>query len=185
MRRFTEDSFSSAFVSTIGIDFRYKVITKGDKKVRLEIWDTAGQERFKSITTSYLRGAQGILIVYDVTDRKSFQRVDAWLQDIQQYAELHVDRVLVGAKCDMVDKRVISPEEGLALANAHGLAFFEASAKSNTGVTAPFDHLCTTVLARLNAEANSKGAKPSVDLSKAAAGASSSQAPSSSGGCCG
>jgi len=69
MRRFTEDTFSSAFVSTIGIDFRYKVVARGDKKVRLEIWDTAGQERFKSITTSYLRGAQGILVVYDVTDR--------------------------------------------------------------------------------------------------------------------
>jgi len=100
--------------------------------------------------------------------RKSFARVDAWLADIQQYAELHVDRVLVGCKCDMEDKRQITPEEGRTLAAAHGLTFFEASAKGNAGVAAPFDHLCTSVLERLGNDA-AKGAKPSVDIRAAAA----------------
>jgi small GTP-binding protein len=85
MMRFTDQTFSSTFVSTVGIDFKYKVITiepYGSSKpvtIRLELWDTAGQERFKSITTSYLRGAQGILVCYDITDRRTFQRVDAWM----------------------------------------------------------------------------------------------------------
>jgi Ras-related protein Rab-8A len=186
MRRFTEDAFSSAFVSTIGIDFRYKVVTRNERKVRLEIWDTAGQERFKSITTSYLRGAQGILIVYDVTDRTSFQRVDAWLHDIQQYAELHVDRVLVGSKCDMVEKRVVLEEEGRALAQAHGLAFFEASAKSNIGVAAPFDYLCTAVLARLGAsQSKAQGGVKLGDNIKSGSIASGQQQQQQAGGCCG
>ena len=85
MMRFTEQTFSSTFVSTVGIDFKYKVIsieptgTSKQVTIRLELWDTAGQERFKSITTSYLRGAQGILVCYDITDRKTFQRVDSWM----------------------------------------------------------------------------------------------------------
>lgn len=85
MMRYTDQTFSSTFVSTVGIDFKYKVITIDTPNsarpatIRLELWDTAGQERFKSITTSYLRGAQGILVCYDITDRKTFQRVDSWM----------------------------------------------------------------------------------------------------------
>lgn len=84
MMRFTEQTFSATFVSTVGIDFKYKVISIEPQSskpvsVRLELWDTAGQERFKSITTSYLRGAQGILVCYDITDRRTFQRVDSWM----------------------------------------------------------------------------------------------------------
>lgn len=85
LMRFTDQTFSSTFVSTVGIDFKHKIINiepQGSSKpvaVRLELWDTAGQERFKSITTSYLRGAQGIIVCYDITDRKTFQRVDQWM----------------------------------------------------------------------------------------------------------
>ena len=90
MMRFTDQTFSSTFVSTVGIDFKYKVVnivpTGASKAVpiRLELWDTAGQERFKSITTSYLRGAQGILVCYDITDRRTFQRVDTWMYVVKE-----------------------------------------------------------------------------------------------------
>ena len=75
------------------------------------------QERFKAITTSYLRGAQGIMLVYDVTDRKSFEHVDHWMGQIKQYADLQVDLILVGNKCDLEESRVVSPEQGEQLAS--------------------------------------------------------------------
>ena len=90
MLRYAQDMFSPTFITTVGIDYKYKFVTIDGKKIRLEIWDTAGQERFKAITRSYLRGAQGILLTYDVTDRKSFLHVDHWMSQIMQYAELTV-----------------------------------------------------------------------------------------------
>lgn len=155
--RYVEQTFSTTFVSTVGIDFKYKILDLDGTKVRLEIWDTAGQERFKSITTSYLRGAQGILVCYDVTDRKSFTRVDTWLHDIQQHAELHVDCVLVGLKCDLESSRTVLQEEGKSLAEAHGMPFFEASAKATVGVNAPFERLARSVVDRIRQQQEGSG----------------------------
>ena len=70
--RFSEDSFTPSFITTIGIDFKIRTIELDGKRVKLQIWDTAGQERFRTITTAYYRGAMGILLVYDVTDERSF-----------------------------------------------------------------------------------------------------------------
>lgn len=84
-----------------------------------------------------------------MTDRRTFQRVDQWLHEIQQYAELHVNIVLVGTKADLENQRSVLKEEGVALAEAHGIAFFEVSAKGNLNVTAPFDHLAKRVYERL------------------------------------
>jgi small GTP-binding protein len=179
MMRFSEQTFSSTFVSTVGIDFKYKMVTidaPGSSKpvtVRLELWDTAGQERFKSITTSYLRGAQGILVCYDITDRKTFQRVDAWMHDIQQYAELSVTLVLVGTKTDLEAQRAVMKEEGQALAEAHGIAFFEVSAKNQIGVNAPFEFLAKKVFERLQKTGVLK-AKQAIDVAPTKPEASSS-----------
>jgi Ras-related protein Rab-8A len=99
--RYSDDSFTSSFITTIGIDFKIKSITIGDAKVKLQIWDTAGQERFRTITTAYYRGAMGILLVYDVTDDTSFGNVRNWMRQIQQNAAENVNRVLLGNKCDI------------------------------------------------------------------------------------
>ena len=96
----------------VGIDYKYKFIEIDGKKVRLEIWDTAGQERFKAITRSYLRGAQGILCVYDVTDSNSYEHVSSWMLQIKQYADLKVVKVLVGNKCDPEQRRTVKHEDG-------------------------------------------------------------------------
>jgi GTPase SAR1 family protein len=82
--RYASDHFSQTFITTIGIDFKIKNIDLDSKRIKLQIWDTAGQERFRTITTSYFRGAQGILLVYDVTDKKSFQSIRNWVAQIQQ-----------------------------------------------------------------------------------------------------
>lgn len=99
--RYSDDSFTSSFITTIGIDFKIKSIVIDDSKVKLQIWDTAGQERFRTITTAYYRGAMGILLVYDVTDEASFKNIGNWMKQIEQNAADNVNMVLIANKCDV------------------------------------------------------------------------------------
>ena len=92
--RFSDDAFNTTFISTIGIDFKIKTIDIGGKRVKLQIWDTAGQERFHTITTSYYRGANGIMLVYDITNPKSFDNITKWLKNITDFAADDVERIL-------------------------------------------------------------------------------------------
>jgi len=97
-------------------------------------WDTAGQERFRTITSSYYRGAHGIIIVYDITDRDSFDNVKQWMHEIGRYACENVNKLLVGNKCDMEAKRQVGYDEAKAFADEHGIPFLETSAKEATNV---------------------------------------------------
>merc|ERR1712165_23648 len=111
--------------STIGIDFKIKTIDINGKRVKLQIWDTAGQERFHTITTSYYRGANGIMLVYDITNPKSFDNINKWLKNITDFAVDDVERVLLGNKADMEEKRMISTNRGQEIADTHGIKFYE------------------------------------------------------------
>ena len=103
--RFTDDCFSENFSTTIGVDFKIRTLdVKGDRKAKIQIWDTAGQERFRAITHSYYRNADGIFIVFDVTNNKSFENVDTWFQSVKKLAN-HSKIVIVGNKSDLIDKR--------------------------------------------------------------------------------
>jgi len=150
--RYANDSFSPTFITTIGIDFKIKNIDIDNKKIKLQIWDTAGQERFRTITTSYFRGAQGILLVYDVTDRRSFESIRNWISQIQQHADVHVNKILIGNKCDMLDEKVVSTEEGEKLAKEFNMQFYEASAKNDVNVEKSFISLARAVKDRLVAD---------------------------------
>ena len=143
--RYSNDAFSSSFLSTIGVDFKIKYLTIDDKNVKLQIWDTAGAERFRTITTSYFRGAQGILLVYDVTDRNSFNNVSSWLAQINKHADTNVNIVLVGNKCDS-ENRLISHDEGEKLASQHFLNCFECSAKSGYNINSLYETLTKEVM---------------------------------------
>ncbi|XP_016356326.1 ras-related protein Rab-13-like isoform X2 [Sinocyclocheilus anshuiensis] len=110
--RFAEDNFNSTYISTIGIDFKVKTIEFEGKKVKLQVWDTAGQERFKTITTAYYRGAMGIILVYDITDEKSFENIQNWMKSIKENASVGVSQMLLGNKCDIEAKRKVSKEIG-------------------------------------------------------------------------
>jgi Ras-related protein Rab-8A len=163
--RYANDSFSPTFITTIGIDFKIKNIDIDTTKINLQIWDTAGQERFRTITTSYFRGAQGILLVYDVTDRRSFESIRNWISQIQQHADVHVNKILVGNKCDMLDEKVVSTEEGEKLAKEFGIQFWECSAKNDINVEESFIGIARGVKDRLIAEGQGGPAqKPTVQL---------------------
>ncbi|KAI8067906.1 ras family-domain-containing protein [Gongronella butleri] len=147
--RFSDDSFTPSFITTIGIDFKIRTIELDGKRIKLQIWDTAGQERFRTITTAYYRGAMGILLVYDVTDERSFGNVRNWFSNIEQHANEGVNKILIGNKCDMEDKRVVKKEQGEELARELGIQFMETSAKANIGVEEAFFDLARDIKKRL------------------------------------
>lgn len=144
--RFSDDAFNTTFISTIGIDFKIKTIELKGKKIKLQIWDTAGQERFHTITTSYYRGAMGIMLVYDITQPKSFDNIAKWLRNIEEHANEDVEKMLLGNKCDMEDRRAISRERGEDIARQHGIRFLETSAKANINVERAFYELSEAIL---------------------------------------
>jgi Ras-related protein Rab-1A len=136
--RFTDDTWSDSYVTTIGVDFKIKTLEVDGKSVKLQIWDTAGQERFRNIISSYYRGAQGIMVVYDITDIESFQNLNSWLIEIEKNASKSVHKILVGNKCDLVNERKVTFEQGKDFAAQYGMQFFETSAKESKNVSEAF-----------------------------------------------
>jgi len=144
--RFSDDAFNTTFISTIGIDFKIKTIELKGKKIKLQIWDTAGQERFHTITTSYYRGAMGIMLVYDITNSKSFENIAKWLRNIDEHANEDVEKMILGNKCDMDENRQVPKERGDAIAREHGIKFMETSAKNNINIERAFHELAEAIL---------------------------------------
>lgn len=152
LHRFADDDYKDDYISTIGVDFKIKTLEGPDgKQMKLQIWDTAGQERFRTITSSYYRGAHGIIIVYDITDSESFANVKQWLHEINRYASENVNKLLVGNKSDLTSDRQVSTEQGKELAESLKLDFVETSAKSNNNVTEVFHKMAGEIRERIAA----------------------------------
>lgn len=139
---------------TVGIDFKFKNITVDGERVKVHVWDTAGQERFRTLTATYYRKAQGVLLVYDVTNRESFNNVRNWMSQITINAEVGISVYLVANKLDLVEKRVVSFEEGEALAKEFKTSFMEVSAWSGQNVNESFLALALMAKERLDNGAN-------------------------------
>lgn len=154
--QYANQTFTPNFISTIGIDFKIKHCVIDGSRVKLQIWDTAGQERFRTITTSYFRGAQGIMLVYDVTDRKTYENIKSWVSQIKMHADSNVNQILVANKCDLAE-RLVTYEEGEALAKQFGMKFVETSAKTNTNVEEAFIQIASEVKDRLSKQVNNTG----------------------------
>ena len=149
--RFVDSLWNDAFVPTIGVDFKVKTLEINNKKVKMQIWDTAGQERFRTVVSTYFKGAHGILLLYDVTNKDSFKNLESWLIEIEKNSSDKVLKILLGNKCDLSDDREIQTEEGQAFAIRNGMEFMETSAKMNTNVSEAFE-----TLGKLMIEFNSK-----------------------------
>ena len=119
------------------------------KKIKLQIWDTAGQERFRTITTAYYRGAMGIMLVYDVTNEKSFDNIKNWIRNIEEHASSDVEKMILGNKCDIHDRRQVSRERGEQLAIEYNIKFMETSAKSSFNVEEAFFTLAKDIKAKM------------------------------------
>lgn len=151
LRRFSDNDFQTGYSSTIGVDFEVRTIDVGAKKVKLQMWDTAGQERFRTITSSYYRGAHAVLIVFDVTVEESFGNVRRWLHELQtvQDHSAHATRpqiLLIANKVDLVRQRVVETHRVEELAAELHVPFLETSAKSNTNVLEAFQAIGSAFL---------------------------------------
>ena len=150
LTRFADDTFSRSHISTIGVDFKIRTLNIDGKIIKLQIWDTAGQERFRTITSSYYRGAHGIIVVYDVTDQKSFNNVRQWLKEIERYAIDDVTKVLVGNKCDLTTQKVVEYNTGKEFADNFAIPFLETSARSSTNIKDVFVTITTDIQKRVS-----------------------------------
>jgi len=147
--RFADNTFTESFISTIGVDFKIRTLDIDGNTVKLQIWDTAGQERFRTITSSYYRGAHGIIVVYDVTNPETFNNVQKWLQEIERYACETVHKLLVGNKCDLVSERKVTADDAREFADQLNLVFLETSAKDSTNVEEAFSKMARSIKEKL------------------------------------
>ncbi|PWA97394.1 small GTPase superfamily [Artemisia annua] len=204
--RFSDGSFTTSFITTIGIDFKIRTVELDGKRIKLQIWDTAGQERFRTITTAYYRGAMGILLVYDVTDESSFNSklcrslcmshiihylafcycpdIRNWIRNIEQHASDNVNKILVGNKADMDEsKRAVPTAKGQALADEYGIKFFETSAKTNLNVEEVFFSIAKDIKQRLS-DTDTKAEPSTIKINQPDASAGNGQGAQKSA-CCG
>ena len=148
LTRFSDDTFSESFISTVGVDFKVRTLALNGKVVKLQIWDTAGQERFRTITSAYYRGADGILVVYDVTSQESFAHVKTWMAEISRYAAQRdqVKLLVVGNKTDLEGQRRGTYGEAAQLCEGLGAPLIETSALSSARVHEAFAGIASRIL---------------------------------------
>ncbi|XP_033216746.1 ras-related protein Rab-43-like [Belonocnema kinseyi] len=150
VQRFRSGNFIERHGSTIGVDFSLKTVIVDGKKVKLQIWDTAGQERFRTITQSYYRSANGVIVVYDITKRSTFLNLQRWVEEVRRYASSHVLLILVGNKNDLEDSREVEKAEADAVCEylPEVLSVVETSAKENTNIDSIFFSLASELKRR-------------------------------------
>jgi Ras-related protein Rab-18 len=183
--QFTDGYFNENLQSTIGVDFKVKVMDAASpdgksKRVKVTIWDTAGQERFRTLTSSYYRGAQGIILVYDVARKETFDSLSMWLQEVEQFSMgggKEVVKLLVGNKIDQ--PRLVQRDLADDWARSRGMLFMEASAKTKEGISQVFNEVVQKILENPTLLSNTRPAKPNGRST-----VNPSQASSSKGGCC-
>jgi small GTP-binding protein len=177
--RFADDKWTDSYISTIGVDFKIRTIELDGKTIKLQIWDTAGQERFRTISSTYYRGAHGIIVVYDITNSASFDNVKRWLTEIDKYARENVNKLLVGNKMDLDESgdgklRQVSQDTGKSFANSIDVPFLETSAKAGTFVDTAFLMMAHEIKNKmLNAQSTSGNG-----------GVDTSKGTEKKGGCC-
>ena len=149
--RYSEDKFNYNKIATIGIDFKIKVIRKGNEKIKVSIYDTAGQERFQNIVKHYYKGANGVLLVYDITKRDSFKKLEFWIEDLKENAD-NIDNLfiyLIGNKNDMEEKREVSFQEATDFAKDKQLPYIEVSAKTGNNIKKLFDEVIKGAMTKM------------------------------------
>ncbi|KAM0675152.1 hypothetical protein GVAV_001495 [Gurleya vavrai] len=148
IKRYTDEIYQQNYISTIGVDFKIKTIQVNNEPVKLQIWDTAGQERFRTITNSYYRGAHGIIVVFDLTDRESFNSVSDWIEEIKAHANENIEIVLIGNKVDLKEKIEVSDKmmEDFVAKSLNNSVFLKTSAKENYCVEEVFVKLASNLV---------------------------------------
>jgi len=144
--RYTENTFDSDSLSTLGVDVKYKYVTMNNKKIRMNIWDTAGQDRFKNIAKNYFKGANAVIFVYDVNVKQTIEKIKYWINSANENTSKDVVGVIVGNKIDMRENHEIMNEQIKSLADKYDMETFETSAKTGEGISEVFTYLVQCLL---------------------------------------
>ena len=182
VERLINDDFTGDNETTIGVEFRTFPVQVGDVEVKLNIWDTAGQEKFRSVSKAYFRNALGAILVFSLTDQKSFDALDDWLNDLQSLCAPNASIMLFGNKLDLKDERVISQEEANLFASRHDLEYIETSAFDSTNIKDSFTRLASQIYEKVSKgeiQSTFQTSSPPVVLNKAPSANSQPK-----GGCC-
>eukprot|EP00829_Urostomides_striatus_P009490 TRINITY_DN2079_c0_g1_i1.p1 TRINITY_DN2079_c0_g1~~TRINITY_DN2079_c0_g1_i1.p1 ORF type:complete len:217 (+),score=69.20 TRINITY_DN2079_c0_g1_i1:65-715(+) len=173
--RYNEDAFTTHHLTTIGIDFITKEVKIGNENVSVKIWDTAGQERFRTITHTFYKQAQGVLLVFDVTDKQSYENLHTWVNSISEHADQGIIKYLIANKIDLTSERVVTQEEGQKMAKQYNMKYFETSAKNNVNVTESIESIAKEVYENCTLKE---------DPNKVVVGSKAKAQPAQQGGCC-
>ena len=165
LTKYLSDEFDPESKATVGVEFGTKNFKIENNIVKVQIWDTAGQERYRSITNAYYKGAKGSLLIYDITNKKSFENLEKWISDIKTNGDDNISIILVGNKSDLENKRVISMEEGKNKAKLYKFAFMETSALNGNNIEKAFNELIMDVYKK-NHEYFEKQAKVQIGKDK-------------------
>ena len=156
LKKYCQNEFSESYISTIGIDFQIKFLDINNKKIKLQIWDTAGQERYRVLAKNYFNSSDGFIIVYDITNRLSFDNVNNWVEQIKQLAPSHIKNVIFGNKTDLSSERVIKTNEWKELADKFKFKFFETSAKTGHNLNEGYEYLVKEILGDIDSVKTSR-----------------------------
>ncbi|KAK8875871.1 Ras- protein Rab-4A [Tritrichomonas musculus] len=143
--RYIRNLFDEESQPTLGVEFMTKIVTTEKHKIQLQLWDTAGQELFRSVTRGYYRGSAGAFLVFDITNRDTFDNIGRWLQDIKDVARSDVVTLLIGNKSDKADQRQVSTEEAQEFAQKNSMQYFETSAKTGSNISESID-ACVAII---------------------------------------
>ena len=165
LSKYLTDEFDAKSKATVGVEFGVKNFKIENNIVKVQIWDTAGEERYRSITNAYYKGAKGSLLVYDITNKKSFENVEKWISDLKANADEDISMILLGNKTDLEDKRVVSTEEGKDKAEFYQISFMETSALNGNNIQKAFNELIMDVYKK-NHESFEKQAKVEINRDK-------------------
>ena len=143
--RYVSDKFGERYLCTVGIDYQEKILIKNEKEIKLQIWDTAGQERYRNIAKSYFQSSNAFIVAYDISNKKTFNQLKYWVEQIKSISNSNVKCIIIGTKCDIED-RAVDEEEADDFAKKLGYKFFETSAKLNINVKETFESLLDEIL---------------------------------------
>jgi Ras-related protein Rab-1A len=164
MTRYTDDTYTDEINSTIGTDFRVKMIKFKSKAIKLQIWDTAGQEKFRSINTTFFRGVHGFIVVFDLNNLDSFKNVRLWIDDIKTYCANNYSIMLVGNKCDL--PRVVQESDIKPLTDEFNISYFETSAKTDAGVSTIFETITELIYQKVSGKSASADSLATIKLTE-------------------
>ena len=157
MSKFLKNQFMEESKATIGVEFGSKLFNHEGHKIKAQIWDTAGQEKYKAITGAYYKGSKGALVVYDITQKKSFENIEKWVNDLKVAGDPKITIILIGNKSDLEDKRQVLKDQGEEKARSFGCAFLETSAYSGDNIEKAFNLMIKEIYEKFSSDSTGEG----------------------------